>query len=406
MTRASHRAALGARSWWRSKARLSVLALAVTWALAVRRGEEINPAAPSPAAAIAEVLTARGLGCQAADVTWIDPPGGVPRTLAGRSRALVRARAAGDLSDLYLVAVRRSPEGTLLAVGDNWDLTNTSGVDESTAIVRGSMAAYTTSAEGVTTGIHVIDLSGPGAQAYEGMTRLQRIQSKVTNWQETGQTSGIVHTAFALDALPAATAPVTLAWKGDGTLIAHADGYVIAIDPKRARALAGADRVRVIPDELSRPGNLVTWAVDRVRDVSWIGDAKMQWVKAIAFTLLDKVHATFSRAATSEDIKDELGLTGRGGTSAARAATYDDPEIGWPPAPIDPVFPKPLPGEGQWIALDGDPFITKAQDGTTPAFVTSFVRPDRERADVRVYATLWDPRQIALHMEAGTVEPI
>ena len=38
--------------------------------------------------------------------------------------------------------------------------------------------------------------------------------------------------------------------------------------------------------------------------------------------------------------------------------------------------------------------------------MTSFVRPDRHRADVRVYVTLWDPRQIALHMEAGTVEPI
>ncbi len=38
--------------------------------------------------------------------------------------------------------------------------------------------------------------------------------------------------------------------------------------------------------------------------------------------------------------------------------------------------------------------------------MTSFVRPDPHRADVRVYVTLWDPRQIALHMEAGTVEPI
>jgi hypothetical protein len=38
--------------------------------------------------------------------------------------------------------------------------------------------------------------------------------------------------------------------------------------------------------------------------------------------------------------------------------------------------------------------------------VTSFVRPDPRRLDVRVYVTLWDPRQIALHIEAGTVEPI
>src|SRR6201999_288579 len=45
-------------------------------------------------------------------------------------------------------------------------------------------------------------------------------------------------------------------------------------------------------------------------------------------------------------------------------------------------------------------------DGGGPAFVTSFLRPDLQRTDVRVYVTLWDPRQVALHMEAGTVEPI
>jgi hypothetical protein len=38
--------------------------------------------------------------------------------------------------------------------------------------------------------------------------------------------------------------------------------------------------------------------------------------------------------------------------------------------------------------------------------VTSFIRTDKERRDTRVYVTLWDPREIALHMEAGTVEPV
>jgi hypothetical protein len=38
--------------------------------------------------------------------------------------------------------------------------------------------------------------------------------------------------------------------------------------------------------------------------------------------------------------------------------------------------------------------------------VTSFVRPNARRQDVLVYAGLWDPRQVALHIEAGTLEPI
>ena len=47
--------------------------------------------------------------------------------------------------------------------------------------------------------------------------------------------------------------------------------------------------MRVVPDERARPGNLITWAVDRVRALSWFGDDRMQWVKAVAFTALDKV---------------------------------------------------------------------------------------------------------------------
>jgi hypothetical protein len=40
------------------------------------------------------------------------------------------------------------------------------------------------------------------------------------------------------------------------------------------------------------------------------------------------------------------------------------------------------------------------------AFVTSFIRTDRERRYARIYVTLWDPRQVELHMMAGTIEPV
>jgi hypothetical protein len=136
--------------------------------------------------------------------------------------------------------------------------------------------------------------------------------------------------------------------------------------------------------------------------MAWFGDERMQWVKAIAFTLLDRVHATLSPNSTSEDVRDELGITG----NAAGPASFVDPEIGWPPAPIAPLVSPALPGEGRWIRLDNDPFITPTESGRAPAFATAFVRPSAQRPDVRVYMTLWDPRQVALHIEAGTVEPI
>ena len=368
--------------------------------LAAARGGDLDWAAPSPAASLAEVLTRRGLTCSAADVTWLDAPEGIGGAVAGRSRALVRASAAGDPTDLYLVEGRLSPEGAVLWVGDVWNVTNTSGVDESRPILRGSMAAYTTSADGLVTAFHVLDLEGPAAEASADFTRVQRVQAAVTNWQQTGQTAGIAHTTFALDPV---AGRVDLAWRSDAVLEARADAHLVVVEPRPARVLEGADFVRVVSDERARPGNVITWAVDRVRALSWFGDDRMQWVKAVAFTALDKVRATFSRGATAEDIRDEIGLPA---TANASPVTFTDPEVGWPPAPIKPLVSSPLPGEGQWIPLDRDPFITPTASGTPSAFVTSWVRPDPHRADVRVYATLWDPRQVALHMEAGTVEPI
>jgi hypothetical protein len=298
------------------------------------------------------------------------------------------------------VEARLSPEGTVLDVGNTWNVTATSSVDESRPLVRDRVAAYITSADGLITAVHVLDLAGRSPDSNSGFTRIQRIQVALTNLQQTGQTAGIAHSTFAFDPL---ARNATFAWRANGSIEAHADDRLVVIDPKEIRAVTGAKFVRVVPDVRARPGNLVTWAVDRVRAMPWFGDDRMQWVKAVAFTLLDKARAAFSNGTTAEDVRDELGLESGAGPAAA---TYTDPEIGWPPAPMKPIATGRLPGEGQWISLDKDPFITPTPNGAAPAFITSFIRPDPQRPDVRVYVTLWDPRQIALHMEAGTVEPI
>jgi hypothetical protein len=370
-------------------------------ALAVRRGGEVDLVAPSPAAAIAEVLTSRGLPCDTDDVVWVAGPKGIWGSIAGGAKALARARAApsGEPSDLYLVDARLSPEGVVLDVGDAHDVSETSGVDESRPLLRGHVAAYTTSADGLYTAVHVLDLDGRAASTYAAFTGLQRSQLALTNFQQTGQTAGVVRDTFALD--PVARR-ATVSWQSDGNLDVHADDREIVLDPLAERAVTGEAYVRVVPDEKARPGNLVTWAVDRVRAMPSFGDDRMQWVKAVAFTALDRWNAHFSHGTTAQDVADELGLP----TTPAGATAFVDPEVGWPPAPMKvPVSPA-LPGEGRWIALDKDPFITPTPAGTAPAFVTSFVRPNVHRQDVRVYVTLWDPRQIALHMEAGTTEPI
>ncbi|MEZ4309928.1 MAG: hypothetical protein R3F14_17965 [Polyangiaceae bacterium] len=130
----------------------------------------------------------------------------------------------------------------------------------------------------------------------------------------------------------------------------------------------------------------------------------MQTVKAVAFTLLDFMMRN-KEAVTgdtgAEDIAKDLGQT----TLAAPTRTIPvDPEIGWPPAPLEPYVTPALQGEGQWNPQDSDPVIRVAP-GLPPAMLTTFIRSDRGRKATRVYVALWDPRQVELHMMAGTVEP-
>jgi hypothetical protein len=386
----------------RLRLRPIVIALVMAAAVASRRGGEVDTRAPNRSTALAEVLRARGLSCTQDDVAWLDGAGGVRGALLGGARALVRANLRDEPSDLYLVDVRLSPEGVLLDVGSASNVTHTIGVDENRPILRGSTAAYTTSLDTSITGVHTLDLSGRAPATYTDFTRLQRWQTALTNVQQTGQPSGVVHNAFALD--PTAT-NATLRWREDGLLDVVADDRRILLDPGTGKAVEGGGWVREVPEERARPGNLVTWSVDRVRAMPWFGDDNMQWLKAIAFTALDwglRARAMLVKDTSEREVAEDLGGAN---VAQAKAPMFTDPEIGWPPAPMKPILSPPLPGEGQWISLDNDPFVSQPPGHASP-FVTSYLRSDRDRRDTRIYVTMWDPRQIALHMVAGTVEPV
>ncbi len=359
--------------------------------------------------ALVAALVAKGYVATRDDVQWLDGPSGVRGALFGHARALVRAHPAtviaGDApepSDIYIVEARLSPEGVLLDLGTVYDLTRTNAVDEERPLVHGSVVAYVASAGDVRTSVHVIDLDGRDASSYPDFTKTQRWQTEVTNLQTTGQKQGILHHVFSLD--PVAD-QVTLSFRDDGMLAVRADDRALVLDPKTPAALEGSGWVRVTADNTkARPGNLVTWSVDRVRAMPWFGEDNMQVVKAVAFTGLDWLLRFKGRFSSDADaaaaVAEDLGDLGHG-----TKPTFVDPEIGWPPEPMTPLVNPPIAGEGKWISLDDDPFITPAHGVPSP-FVTTFVRAEKDRVTSRVYVTMWDPRQIALHMEAGTVEPL
>jgi hypothetical protein len=346
-------------------------------------------------AALAATLKKRGLILAPEDAQWIDKPKPI---VPSHARAIVRAAPSkGEPNDLFLVDTELSPEGVLLKVGEAYNLTETSSADESRPVVHGEKVAYVarpTISEGTPT-VHVLDLATQ-PEVGRDWSRAERFQNAVTNWQQTGQLRGVGKRTFQVDAKDVS---VDL---DASALTIHAGGknaQIALVDKPPLPAWVKSEE-----PETARPGTLTQWAVDRVRSIPWIGDDNMQTVKAVAFTALDfilrnKEQVTGDTGAKS--IAEDLGKTE---LEPATRTLPVDPEIGWPPSPIDPWVTPELPGEGQWHPLDKDPFVRRIE-GLPPAFLTTFVRSDRTRKATRVYIALWDPRQVELHMMAGTVEP-
>ena len=396
-------------------------ALVAAYGLSRAGRAPVDDAAPSRSAALCSSLAqTHSVTCNPADVVWIDGPSGILGAMGGKARALVRGkdRAQGssdqgasatdaDTLDLLVVEARLSPEGQLLDVGDAHNLTRSAGADEGLPVARGSLVAYLVEVDGRPEALHVLDLAGHDPHAYDELSKLERFQVKVADLQATGQMRGVKRTVFTLVPPPK---KASLAFRPDGQLEVKAsypdakdDERVIVIDPTKT-SVADAANVRVTPEVISKPPTFAPWMSDRLRAVSWFGDEKNQALKAIVFTTLEWIKG--KKAALTGDTGEEAAQEDLGAlTAKAGPSTFTDPEIGWPPKPLEPLMKPAIAGEGQWIRLDGDPFITPIPGLPSP-FVTTFVRSDPSAQHTRVYITLWDPRLVALHMEAGTVEPV
>ncbi|HVU05363.1 MAG TPA: hypothetical protein VHE30_26630 [Polyangiaceae bacterium] len=312
---------------------------------------------------------------------------------------MARARKGDEPWDVYLLFARTTPEGRLLSVEETHDLTRTSAASETSLVSGRAHAAWAIGDGSRYYRVELADLGGESLPPGEEWTRLSRFQRAVTNLQHTGQLAGVGRRSFKLD--PAAT-KLALALAEDGLHIA-ADDHTIVVPWSRAAPLQGGRFLREDEREIARPGNLVTWAVDRARDLSWFGDERMQYTKAIAYSLLDRVDRLATRlggasAAREKPAAEDLGELG------AAAPETTDPEIGFPPPPIPPLVSPGFPDEGVWFSLDKDPFV-HGNPGVPVPLVTTYVRGDGARPDTRVVVVAWDPRQVEMDAVPGTEEP-
>lgn len=358
---------------------------------------------PDPSEAVVRALSAQGLRADPDDVAWIDAPRhSLKDTLRGSTRAVVRAETNGDVQhDVYLVRARLSPEGRVVSVESIHALTKTSDVDETRPVVREHTdwiaLATNVPSTGVATGVELYSLAGEDPHTTDGWTRTQKIQNAITNLQTTGSLLGVKRLRYELD--PQAT-KLTLSWESD-RLAVQADNHRIVVDPNAGAPIEGSQFVRFSPVEKGAPGDLITWTVDRVRAVPWLGPDVISFLEDRAFKVHDwlKRHfASWFGQDVAKEVQENVG-------EAKVKPTYTDPEIGWPPPPLEPILQGALPNEGVWMTLEDDPFVGH-NPGLPSAFVTSFIRVDPQRAYATVYITLWDPRQVELNMVAGTVEPV
>lgn len=375
------------------------LLLLLTWLLQRTDGVAQDARAETDLTrAIVLALGERGLHADPDDVHFISDTASLAKSPVGRPRAVALAQHGSDPADVYVVETRVSPEGHLIELTDVFNVSDTSQADERQLIVKGDRAAWVIGQDNAIASVQYADLRGEPRPSGRAWSALSRLQNALTNVQETGQTQGFGRRGFKLE--PPAY-KVVLGFSANALLV-DADSHRIRIQTDPPVALAQNQWLKEQTPEKARPGNLVTWAVDRVRALPWFGDDRMQWVKAVAFDGVDhfnRIVGTVTGDDGSESVKEELG-----GLFDTPSAETTDPETGWPPAPMVPMLSPPLQGEGKWSSTDKDPYIQKNPGAPSP-FVFSFIRSDRQRIYSQVFVTLWDPRQVELHAMSGTVEP-
>lgn len=314
-------------------------------------------------------------------------------------RILLPARKPGEKTDIFLARVMFDHEGRLARVTGIFNLTQTAAVDENDLKSEGRWATWTVRSGEHIQSIELLDLGGEQFPSGPGWSFVGRLQRRISNLQQTGQFRGVGRSSIAW---PEAGPPVTTAIER-GVLHMDTDderiSWPLGREPDEKFSEAGLVVRQHVPP---RPGNVTTWAVDRLRQVRFIGDHGMQWLKGVVYLALgelEDLHATVVGVNAEENVSAELGdVIER--LPLAKVSAIE----GFPPAPLVPVLSPPLPSEGEWIDLGRDVLLGGQEPGAS-SLVFTFIRVDPKRSYNQVSIALWDPRRVELHVVAGTEEP-
>ena len=346
-------------------------------------------------------LKGRGLEAEPTQVVWLSSEA----NWLGVRPALISARRKDELHDIYYADARISGQ-TVVDVYALTNTTRTSSADEDVLVAVRDHAAYSSRVGSTYNALVVVDMRGEPSALTQHWPWYAKLQNAITNLQDSGRMRafGVRRYNFA-----APVGTLTLS-ADDGRFQALADGEALLIDPNLDKPLAGDEFVEVEHMEKGQPG-LITWVVDTVRRVPWIGRAPIDWLEHTVFGLTDRANRAYHEVVTTDtaaEVKQALSVPALPKTPEPAEkqplVETEVEDIGWPPAPITPVLPDHVQGEGVWIPVINDPFAAVNPNGP-PLFFQTFVRVDPERDYTRVYVTMWDPRQVQLGIVMGTKEP-
>lgn len=349
---------------------------------------------------LARALASHHLELVGDRVQWLDPAG-----LSWR-RAMVLARVHGQPADVYVITARTGGDDRIISLHGVSNLTRSPNADETDLVVHGAHAAFATRVAGEAMAVSIIDLAGV-RELNARTDRGARMRGAITRWQQTGRTRGYGIDRFDLQH---PSRDLTLAFDTDGSLVARAAHDTVRIDPSGPHVREGASLVHERPRIASEADNWVTWTVDTVRGIPWIGPQPIAWAETVAFRArtaarrASRVVATTTRESQQQeaaaDLADVLAVH-------SAAGTLEAPVAAWPPEPLRSPLGDSIAHEGEWSAVGtpNDPFVQSNAGAPPPMYIT-FVRTDRELEDARAYVTIWDPRQIELHVAPGSQEPM
>jgi hypothetical protein len=268
-----------------------------------------------------------------------------------------------------------------LTVEDIENLTRTPDGSEIGLRVRGHRAAYAVFSEGMARGVTVLDLQGARALDLPG-NWFNRTLLHLRAGRETDSVLDLPRTHVHFPPV----SRVAITWEGVNLSLARPSEPTLHYDAER-QSIQPAPGVTVVGQPLGGEYWRHTLA-DLLREK--LGSRRVlelaaRWVR---------VDGAPESAGASVSARLPLSAVP---TEPARAAAA------WPPDDLGAMRSDPAPREGEWGAPSQ--LATDPSGQGAPLFLSTFLRPDPGRSDVRLELVAMDMRRLELRMEGGYEDP-